>query len=163
MNAVEQPTIDYSGAIEFEALNQSSGEKFILFELGGRVCGVPAASVLEVAHSLQVSTIPNSPGWLLGLSIFRGAPVAMVQPHAVIKGAAILEATRNFKTIIFRSRDDEVQLALPVDRINEMITFPEKSHPGSGGSHTDRAGRNDAPIFFVDPYRFIDELEEGGR
>ena len=80
--------------------------------------------MLEVVHSLAVSVIPNSPGWLLGLSIFRGEPVAMVQPHAVIKGAAKHETTRNFKTIIFRSRDDEAQLALPVDRINEMITFP---------------------------------------
>ena len=162
MTDVEQPTIDYSGAAEFEAPHQSSGEKFILFEVGGRVCGVPAASVLEVAHSLAVSAIPNSPKWLLGLAIFRGEPVAMVQPQAVISDFPRHQAARNLKTIIFRGRDDETQLALPVDRINEMITRPETSEPDIGG-HMDTVIRNDAPVLFVDPYKFIEEIKEGRR
>jgi len=161
MTESAQQTIDYSGTAEFEAPNQSSGEKFILFEAAGRVCGVPAASVLEVVHSLAVSVIPNSPGWLLGLSIFRGEPVAMVQPQAVIKGAAKYEATRNFKTIIFRSRGDEAQFALPVDRINEMITFPIPDEPGQRGE--DPIARNGVPVLFVDPYEFIEALKGGGR
>jgi len=163
MTDVEQPTIDYSGAAEFEASNQSSGEKFILFEVAGRACGVPAASVLEVAHSLAVSAIPNSPAWLLGLSIFRGAPVAMVQPQALILGVAKHEVTRNFKTIVFRSRDDEAQLALPVDRINEMITFPAPGELDPDSCHMDEVDRNGTPVVFVDPYQFIEELKEGGR
>jgi chemotaxis signal transduction protein len=163
MTEAEQPIIDYSGAIEFEALNHSSGEKFILFEAGNRVCAVPAASVLEVAHSLAVSVIPNSPSWLLGLSIFRGVPLAMVQPQVLITGLVKHGAARNFKTIIFRSRDGEVQLALPVDRINEMISFPASAELDPDVPNVDASIRNGTPVLFVDPYRFIEELKEGGR
>ena len=159
MTESAEQTIDYSGTAEFEAPDQSSGEKFILFEVAGRVCRVPAVSVLEVVHSLAVSVIPNSPSWLLGLSIFRGEPVAMVQPHAVIKGAARQEATRNFKTIIFRGRDDEAQFALPVDRINEMITVPA---PGES-EFDDGTTENGGPVMIVDPYGIIEEFAEGGR
>jgi chemotaxis signal transduction protein len=162
MTAAEQPIIDYSGAIEFESLNQLSGEKFILFEVGNRVCAVPAASVLEVAHSLAISVIPNSPSWLLGLSIFRGVPLAMVQPQVLITGLVKHEATRNFKTIIFRCRDD-VQLALPVDRIIEMISFPASGELDPDLPNMDESIRKGAPVLFVDPYRFIEELKEGGR
>ena len=163
MTEAEQPIIDYSGAIEFEAINQPSGEKFILFEVGNRVCAVRAASVLEVAHSLAISVIPNSPSWLLGLSIFRGVPLAMVQPQVLITGIVKHEATRNFKTIIFRGREDEIQLALPVDRINEMISFPGPGELDPELPNVDGRIRNGTPILFADPYRFIEELKEGGR
>ena len=162
MTVSEPTTIDYSGATELDPSNQNLGEKFILFEVAGRVCAVPACSVLEVTHSIAVTAIPNSPGWLIGLSVFRGEPVAMIQPHSLITGASKQEPAANFKSIIFRSRDGEMQPALPVDRIMEMFTVPETSDPGSIGAGPDHVVRNGAAVDFVDIYSFIDGFKEEG-
>ncbi len=152
----EPSTIDYSGATELDPSDPTLGEKFILFEVAGRVCAVPARSVLEVTNSLAVTVIPNSPAWLIGLSVFRGDPVAMIQPHSVISGAPKRETIANFKSIIFRSRDGEVQPALPVDRIKEMFTVPETAETRSIGIGTDGLLRNGATVEFVDIYSFVD-------
>ena len=163
MTETDEKIIDYSGTTELEASNQASGEKFILFEAGGRVCGVPAASVLEVVHSLAVTIIPNSPPWLLGLSVFRGEPIALIHPATIVSGVTKSVTERCFKTIIFRARGEEAQLALPVDRINEMITHPDSTEHHSDGSALTGLLRNGTQVLLLEPYRFIEEIREGGR
>lgn len=160
MTEAEQNITDYSDTPELDEPNDPRGEKFILFEVANRVCGVAARSVLEVVHSLPVSAIPNSPSWLLGLSIFRGEPVAMVRPEAFVKEAESGgDAARNFKTIVFRGRDEEAQLAFPVDRIKEMITIPNEER--SGGHDSEQVHGHDASLLLLDPYSLIAGLNKG--
>lgn len=109
-----------------------SGEKFILFELGGRRFGVAASAVAEVVHPMSVAVLPNSPKWLLGLSPYRGEPVAVIDPRTIAGGEYKSGGHPKTKTVVFRAKSTETQFALPVDNLLEMLTIAPPDTPPAG-------------------------------
>ncbi len=121
MNFVGSET-DLGGVTAAGERPESGVEKFISFELGGNLWCVPANCVAEVVHPIAVAALPNSPEWLLGLGAHRGEPVAVIDP-AVVAASSAADRSKA-KLLIFRSRPNETQFALPIDLLHEMILLP---------------------------------------
>lgn len=53
-------------------------EEILVFEVAGREFGMPLAIVEEVVPASQVTSIPNSPPFLLGLAAVRGRVMGVI-------------------------------------------------------------------------------------
>jgi chemotaxis signal transduction protein len=138
-----------------EGQTESGGEKFISFELGGRLCCVPACGVAEVVQPMAVAPLPNSPSWLLGLAAHRGEPVAVIDPTIIAKSAG--EDRGKAKTIVFRERPNEIRFALQIDSLYEMILAPAAENRRQEYLHNGR------PVVFIDHERLFENLNGGQR
>ncbi|MGD9562723.1 MAG: chemotaxis protein CheW [Pyrinomonadaceae bacterium] len=128
-------------------------EKFISFELGGRLCCIAAAGVAEVVPPTRVASMPNSPDWLLGLIALRGEPVAVVNPAIIASPTA--ENSCKAKVMIFRPRPGEVQFALPIDSLQEIVLAPNKEN------RPEKFEVKGHPVTFIDQEQIFDGLDQG--
>jgi chemotaxis signal transduction protein len=55
-----------------------SNQELLIFEVGGQNFSVPLAVVEEVVPSSQITRIPNSPPFLLGLAAVRGKVMVVI-------------------------------------------------------------------------------------
>lgn len=106
-------------SVNLETVETTLGDRLICFSLRGRVCCVPANAVAEVVQPMNASPVPAPPKWLLGLGHYRGEPVALINPAAVIKGGEGTELKP--KTIVFRSGGKAVRFGLPIDTLHEVV------------------------------------------
>lgn len=134
---------------------ESGLERFIMFELGGRLCCVAAAGVAEVVQPLAVGPLPNSPSWLLGLAAHRGEPVAVIDSAVIARSTP--ENRGKAKTIVFRARSNETCFALPIDSLREIILAPNREYRSPDYEH------NGQPVMFIEHERFFDGFYRGQR
>jgi purine-binding chemotaxis protein CheW len=60
----------------------------LLCRVGARLCGVPLEHVAETMRPLPADPVAGMPGFVLGLSVIRGAPVPVVDAFALLVGDA---------------------------------------------------------------------------
>lgn len=154
MNVFESE-FDLPAASAGEGRTEYGAEKFISFELGGRLCCVAAGGVAEVIQPMPVSPVPNSPGWLLGLIAHRGDPVAVIDPAIIEKPA--VENRGKAKVIIFRPRPNENQFALPIDSLHEVILAPAKK------DRPEQFFYKGLPVSFIEHHQLFDSFDGGPR
>lgn len=142
-------------ASAFEGRPEYGTEKFISFELGGRLCCVAASGVAEVIQPMPVSPLPNAPDWLLGLIAHRGDPVAVIDSSIIAKPA--LENRGKAKVIIFRPRPGENQFALPIDSLHEVVLAPAKENRPREFFH------KGVPLAFIEHNQLFDSFDGGTR
>ena len=58
--------------------NGGPQESWLLCRAGSRLCALPLAAVVEVMRPLPVEPVIDAPAFLNGLSVIRGAPVAVI-------------------------------------------------------------------------------------
>jgi chemotaxis signal transduction protein len=138
-----------------ETMPESGAEKFISFEIGGELCCVAASGVAEVVHPIEVAKLPNSPNWLLGLGAYRGEPVAVIDPRIIAHPAA--DSRSKAKVIVFRTRPNETQFALPIDRLHEMIIAPTSETRPHEYMH------NGQSVRFIEHERLFEGFDGGRR
>ena len=112
----------------FPAHNQpeiSDGEKFVVFFLGDALLAVCAAQVAEIVRPLDFTPLPNSPEWLHGIANLRGEIVSVLNLPKIFDkpGAA---ASSKSKFIVLKTETGASSVALPVDRLSEIITLEKK-------------------------------------
>lgn len=131
----------------------ATAEKLISFELRGQRCCVAASAVAEVVHEMTTAALPDPPQWLAGLAAYRGEPVAVIDPSAIIAGPAPSLYVRRPKTIIFRKQPDTaaLQYALPIDSLGEMIPAETQKLPAPGILHIHDLDLGGGQIRFIDP------------
>jgi purine-binding chemotaxis protein CheW len=66
----------------------SEASLVLLCRVGARLCGVPLEHVGETMRPLPVDRVGGMPGFMLGLSVIRGAPVPVVDAFALLAGHA---------------------------------------------------------------------------
>ena len=92
--------------------NSAATAAFLICRCGLRLCALPLGCVAETMRPLPLESIPGMPGFLLGLSIIRGAPVPVVSVSGLI-GAAADGAISRFVTL----KTGERRLALAVEQV----------------------------------------------
>lgn len=129
------------------------GEKFVSFELGEELYCVAAASVQEVVHPVAPAAVPRSPSWLLGLAVYRGESVALIDPR-VVAGAYSPAPGGKAKIVVFRFLPNHTQFALPIDSLREMITADPASLRAGEIIHEGR------PATLIDHEQLFASLEQ---
>lgn len=99
-------------------ISNSGEESLVAFYLGREMFGIPAEIVCEIAQTLPVTPLPNSPQNLMGIAALRGEILAIINLRGMLGIEAAQPETRS-KLIIIRLGIDVIPAALPVDRVHK--------------------------------------------
>lgn len=94
--------------------------KFLTFSIGANLYGISADLVEEISNPLPVTRLPGSPKGVSGIAPLRDEIIAVVDLRGILKEQSLISSNRS-KFIIARSDLAEMRIAIPVDRVREMI------------------------------------------
>lgn len=94
------------------------GEKHIVFTSGGKTFGVPLQDVTEVCRSLPITSLPDVPLWLAGITNLRGDLLAVIDPD--VSGEYSRNASSPKTRIIVLTDGQKQSIGLLVDQIKEI-------------------------------------------
>ncbi|MCC6575628.1 MAG: chemotaxis protein CheW [Planctomycetes bacterium] len=69
-------------------------QQLLIFRAGRRLCALPAAQVAETLRPLPVEALPQTPDYILGVSMLRGEPTPMVDLGALLTGDRLASPQR---------------------------------------------------------------------
>jgi purine-binding chemotaxis protein CheW len=90
-------------------------KSLLLFRAGGRRLALDLAHVIEIMRPLEIEEVANTPEFLSGVSIIRGAPAP------VVSVAALLAAPESAPARFVLVRAGERHVALAVDEVFGVI------------------------------------------
>lgn len=94
--------------------------KFLTFSLGAKLYGISADLIEEISNPLPVTRLPGSPKGVAGIAPLRDEILAVIDLRGILKEQSLISSNRS-KFIIARSDLAELRVAIPVDRVREMI------------------------------------------
>jgi len=100
------------------------GEKFVVFTLGDELFAISADEVSEVIQPLDITSLPNIPDWILGITSLRGEIVSVIH---LPKLWQIPTLTKFPKPKLIILRQNNLLIALAADKLNEMVFLTEDS------------------------------------
>lgn len=101
--------------------------QYIRFAVADILMAVPLFSVLEIGRHPRITSLPNLPGWVLGVSNIRGEIISMIDLKAFF-GIAPPSSARKRRFIVIHNPD--MKVGIIIDRIIGILTLdptaPEK-------------------------------------
>lgn len=91
---------------------QSFPTSFLICRSRSRLCALPLQHVRETMRALPLDTVPNMPGFMLGVSVIRGQVVPVLD-LASLTGAGSTFSAARYITLELERR----QVALAVDEV----------------------------------------------
>ncbi len=86
----------------------STAESFLLCRVEGRRCGIPLSHVVETLRPLPVEPLAETPAFVLGLAVIRGAPTPVVDAAALLGR----EGQSPTRFVVLRTPERRVALAV---------------------------------------------------
>ena len=126
--AVPDTTIEISdsSAVDAEATRQREIE-MLSFRLGGEEYAVPVADVREVLKIIQLTTVPNTPEYILGIMSLRGTMLPIIDLRRRFGLPAGVQDEKS-RIVVVNSADEEVGLL--VDRVTGVFSIlPDEIKP----------------------------------
>lgn len=117
---------DCARLLVMEAADAQSRALFLLVRSGGRLYGLPLAHVIETMRPLPCEALPDAPPFVLGASVIRGAPRAVVDLSALL---GVTRPDRVERWVLVRAgdgADDGVvpAVALAVEAVVRIVRLP---------------------------------------
>jgi purine-binding chemotaxis protein CheW len=125
------------------------GPQYVIFSVGELECTVPAESVQGVERIADVTPVPNTVPWVLGIVQFRGSIISVVD----LRGFLELQPaglTNRSRMVVVSAHG--MTIGLLVDAVLEMRSDTADSRPATSGSSPD----------WIAPYT-AGTIELGGR
>ena len=120
----------YAGDISFDEFRQGGQKEQVVdiasFRVAEHWYGIDSEDAVEAFLCNQVVSLPNSPSWLLGTTLYKKEAVTIVDiaevldPHRINKAAAPARQ----QMILLKTRNDSVKIALAVDELGEIPSLP---------------------------------------
>jgi chemotaxis signal transduction protein len=91
-------------------------EQHVIFSLAGNLYTAPIGNVMEIGHPPNVTSVPNVPPWLSGVTNLRGDIVSVVDLRGFLgmPTAAVGNPTR---MLVVRTADEDLVLGFIVDSV----------------------------------------------
>lgn len=147
----EEPVFESSGeAAAGEA--QDEELEFLSFSLGEEAYAIPVKDVREVLRVRTLTSVPNAPAHILGVTSLRGAVLPVIELSTRL-GLAPTE--RNEKTRIVVVGTDEEDVGLVVDRVTGVLRIlPEAIKPApenieQGAAYLSGIARKDDKLYIL--------------
>lgn len=102
----------------------------LVFCLGGKRYGIKVNHVREIYPSRQITPVPRTPEFVVGVFSARGRLLSIIDLHAFI-GLAKIPLTNNNKIIVITSEErnlgssDQMELGLLADEVEDVVTIFE--------------------------------------
>lgn len=146
------------------SLKQSNDDhRYLTFQLGGEILGIPILTVKEINRVEQITPVPETPSYVVGVMNLRGEIIPVVN----------LRLKFNLEEIAF-SRDTCIivielasrNIGIIVDTVKEVVDFNKgdvEENPlsldGKRNSVVGMAKREDGVVILLDPDRAF-EIED---
>ena len=106
---------------------EAAGVKFVVFSLGEAFYAAPAACVCEVVQLPGVTSLPNAPEWLAGITSLRGEIISVINLAKLENPQNESNLSSKSKLIALRGQNSTFSVGLLADKINEIVPLaPEK-------------------------------------
>ena len=112
--------------------------KHVSFELGEETYAINAASVNEVLRYTEITPVPGSAYFILGIINLRGNVVTVIDARTVF-GLPTLEHTQNSRIIVVEIED--FVLGILVDRVAEVIDLNKHAIEMAPATSQDESSR----------------------
>jgi purine-binding chemotaxis protein CheW len=97
-------------------------EKQIVFSLASARYAVPMANILEIAELNYLTSVPNLPEWIVGVTNLRGDILSVLDFRAFL-GLPQEELTDSQRMIVSQTADGEITTGIIVDSVLGMETI----------------------------------------
>jgi purine-binding chemotaxis protein CheW len=108
----------------------SLGPQYVIFAIDELECTVPAESVQGVERVADVTPVPNTVSWVLGIVQFRGAIISVVDLRGFLD-LPPADLTARSRMVVVGTPG--MTIGLMVDAVLEMRSDTANSRPQSGG------------------------------
>ncbi len=118
--SVAHEAADAAGHADAEAAEEAPVREIELlsFRLGGEEYAVTVDDVREVLNLRDLTPVPNTPGYVLGVTSLRGAMLPVVD---LCKRLGLTPGVRDDKSRIIVVNPDEEDVGLIVDRVTGVL------------------------------------------
>lgn len=93
--------------------------RYIILSLANTKSAIPIENIVEIGHIPRITTVPNVPRWIAGVTNMRGDILSVIDFRTFL-GIAPLEQTDIGRMLIVRSKRNELITGLIVDEVCEM-------------------------------------------
>jgi purine-binding chemotaxis protein CheW len=101
-------------------LVEASGEEqHIIFTLSDTEYTVSIANILEIGRPIDITPVPNTPDWVLGIANLRGDIISIVDLRAFL-GMERISYGQASRMLVAQARQEDMTTGLIVDRVNEI-------------------------------------------
>jgi purine-binding chemotaxis protein CheW len=97
----------------------SGEEQHIIFTLSDTEYTVSIANILEIGRPMDITSVPNTPDWVLGIANLRGDIISIVDLRAFL-GMERISYGQASRMLVAQARQADVTTGLIVDRVNEI-------------------------------------------
>ncbi len=118
----ELPDVSDSLFLENE-ISQTEGEKYIVFLINEDHYAIASNKIAEVVRPQPFTTLPNFPDWLVGIANLRGDIISIIDLQILLK-SHLVDSPKS-RLIVLRSPDSDSHIAFKVDKVREIVTFPD--------------------------------------
>jgi len=95
----------------------SGEEQHIIFTLSDTEYTVSIANILEIGRPMDITPVPNTPDWVLGIANLRGDIISIVDLRAFL-GMERISYGQASRMLIAQARQADVSTGLIVDRVS---------------------------------------------
>jgi len=135
---------------------------FLLVRSGGSCYALPADEVRHVIRGLACYPVPGGRAHLLGLAQFAGEPLAVLDLHSMVEGAAPQSHHRATVILGRGARDSWTAVGLAVtEALRVQVLGPGGPVERSGSLVTHSLDFEDEQIQVVDTTTFFEETRTG--
>lgn len=99
--------------------------QLVLFKLGREEFGADIGSVLEITRVLEITHLPEAPGFIEGVINLRGKVIAVVDLHRQFQLPASKERPKSARIIVAEVHNETVGFL--VDEVPEVLRIPQSS------------------------------------
>ena len=87
-------------------------ESFLLCRVDGRRCGIPLSHVIETLRPLPIQPMADTPAFVLGLSVIRGAPIPVLDAASLLGGEGPSPSSTPTRFVVLRVSERRVAMAV---------------------------------------------------
>ena len=108
---------------ERHAPTADSNRQLLLFVLDEKLYGLALENLVEINRPLPITTLPNLPVWLQGITNVRGDIVSVLDVRAFF-GQPSQEIVPRQRMLLVRSKNTDLETLIVVDQVREFYTLP---------------------------------------
>ena len=135
--------------------------QYIQFNLGATLLGIPLLNGLEIGHLPDITSLPNLPDWVLGISNIRGEIVSIVDLKGFF-GLPTRGPERGSRFIVMHNKDTKVGMVvdgikgiLSLDRIDADIQDSPFSRGETSSYVSGFVVSEEQPLYILDADKLL--------
>ena len=110
------------GAVSEAPRDRRHGQRFVLFTVAGTTYGVLETFVTELGRVPNITSVPNVPPWVRGVTNLRGDVLSVIDVRVFLGLDSIL--THKGRMLVVRLLNEEFSVGLLVDSVDQIVSAP---------------------------------------